>query len=290
MKTGNVKKVDDDTEDDDTEENDHGQSDLYSCSSDGCIKTFRQHKSMLNHINFGKCQYDTDRETLMDKAAIKYCKLIHEENQLPLLRRKDSISQNKSKTEVKDVEEGWALKRGRHTKRFNDKQRKYLDEKFDIGVKTGKKYSPDDVANDMRGAVDIQGHRLFSLDELFTSKQVQGYFSRRSGKQKGFIQTCEDHMTRDDIQENQEEFEYQEIRHKVVESMNTEHPIIFDNYNLCELSKNNRLNSLGIRLLSRLCDEFDIPSSISSFTGKRKAPFIDALKTFITNCSCMKSD
>ena len=45
---------------------------------------------------------------------------------------------------------GWALKIRRQTKRFTAAQRDFLPQKFNEGVRTGKKYNPHEVATQMR--------------------------------------------------------------------------------------------------------------------------------------------
>ena len=77
------------------------------------------------------------------------------------------------------VKMGWALKStlSRHAK-FIDKQKQYLNAKFQIGERTGKKADPTDVSKAMRTAKDSNGERLFCSSDFLTSQQISSYFSR----------------------------------------------------------------------------------------------------------------
>ena len=68
---------------------------------------------------------------------------------------------------------GWALKSplSRHTK-FTDKQKHYLNIKFQIGERTGKKAEPRDVSKSMRTAKDSNEEMLFGYGDLLTSQQT----------------------------------------------------------------------------------------------------------------------
>ena len=75
---------------------------------------------------------------------------------------------------------GWALK-STHPRRskFSDKQKQYLNAKFQIGERTGKKADPTDVCKAMRTAKDSNGERLFGCEDFLTSQQICSYFSRQ---------------------------------------------------------------------------------------------------------------
>ena len=78
---------------------------------------------------------------------------------------------------------GWALKSpsSRRTK-FSNKQKQYLNIKFQIGERTGKKAEPRDVSKAMRTFKDSNGERLFGYGDLLTSQQITSYFSRLAAK------------------------------------------------------------------------------------------------------------
>ena len=58
-----------------------------------------------------------------------------------------------------------------------------LVSKFDIGQETGHKMDPEAVAREMRRAKDLNGERLFAVEELRSSQQqIASFFSRLAAK------------------------------------------------------------------------------------------------------------
>ena len=89
-----------------------------------------------------------------------------------------------SQSSASILPQGWALKAGKQTNRLSDKQKKYLNQKFNIGQQTGHKPDGAMVSHDMRFAKDNNGERLFVASEFLTDKQISSYFSRLSSKIK----------------------------------------------------------------------------------------------------------
>ena len=74
---------------------------------------------------------------------------------------------------------GWALKSTpSHRTKFTDKQKQYLNVKFQTGERTGKKAEPTDVSKAMRTAKDSNEERLFCYGDFLKSQQISSYFSR----------------------------------------------------------------------------------------------------------------
>lgn len=62
---------------------------------------------------------------------------------------------------------GWALKSSQTKKtRFNDKQKQYLTQIFNLGQTTGHKANAADVAKSMMTTKDYQGERMFSKEKF----------------------------------------------------------------------------------------------------------------------------
>jgi hypothetical protein len=95
---------------------------------------------------------------------------------------------NTRQNEGENMDKGWALKAERKTKRFNENQKSFLVEKFNIGLKTGRKEDPISVAEAMLTARTEDGSRRFSYDEILSVQQVTSFFSRMNRKNK----TCDD--------------------------------------------------------------------------------------------------
>ena len=118
---------------------------------------------------------------------------VYDQLQIDWVQRFQSISQNskrksrlqkevqiETKAEVKSLRMGRALHKpkGGQT-HFSDKVRGYLQKKFGIGRKTGRKEDPAQVANDMRNARKTDGTQVFNRMEWLSKLQIQG-FSRDS--------------------------------------------------------------------------------------------------------------
>ncbi|CAG2253324.1 unnamed protein product [Mytilus edulis] len=86
----------------------------------------------------------------------------------------------------KSLELGWALKEERKNKRFNVNQKEYLTEKFNKGLKTGRKEDPFLVSEEMLTERKEDGNRRFSYDEILSVQQITSFFSRMSRKNKSF--------------------------------------------------------------------------------------------------------
>ena len=90
--------------------------------------------------------------------------------------------------------QGWAFKGTRKATRFNENQREYLDDKFQIGQESGHKSDPEKVSRDMRYARRDNGERRFDVEEFLTAQQIQSYFSRTAAKLKHAV-TAQSGMT-----------------------------------------------------------------------------------------------
>lgn len=79
-----------------------------------------------------------------------------------------------------ELEKGWALKCKREIKRFSERQKSFLIQKFDMGDKSGMKCDPEDVSAEIRTVRDKKGVRVFSVGEFSSAAQIASYmyFSR----------------------------------------------------------------------------------------------------------------
>ena len=66
--------------------------------------------------------------------------------------------------------------------------------------------------------------------------------------------------------------------------MNLEHPIVFGQYNNCDLVRDNDLENLKLGLLQMLCEKFNPQGSVTD--RREKASYIDALGDIVSGCSC----
>ena len=174
------------------------------------------------------------------------------------------------------LSEGWALKSLKKSTRFNDAQKRYVEDKFVLGQATGHKLDPASVARDMRFAKDKEGRRQFTVREFLTAQHVQSFFSRRAS---GLPQ-----VTTEDTKAAEESEAYDNARTLDLKEVQLCHPIVFDSFNLCDMSRKNRLTDLSVAMLRTVCEHFDI--DVKEITVRCKAPYLTLLKELIDSCEC----
>ena len=179
---------------------------------------------------------------------------------------------------VSTVQEGWALKETKKAYRFNDTQKSYLEAKFNIGQTTGRKLDAETVAREMRSAIGPDGKRLFKVSEFLTTQQVFSFFSRLAAKARNRV------PTEDDIRACEEEIHFNAARQEILSSLQLEHPIVYDQYNICELTKKGTLKNMKLGLLQFLCENFELESPAKKV--RSKAPYLSLLEKMVSNCSC----
>ena len=177
--------------------------------------------------------------------------------------------------------ERWALKESRKAYRLNEKQRSYLEAKFNLGQSMGRKVDPDFVVKEMRRALDSDGKRLFRPSEFLTLQQITSFFARLAVKLRHQVVATED----DICAVEEEEANFQTAIEAILSEIEVEHPIVFYQYNLCALVVNNSLKNLKMGLLETLCEKLEL--EVSTQSGRRKkAPYIAALSDLVAGCSC----
>ncbi len=83
--------------------------------------------------------------------------------------------------EENKLQMGWANKEAQKRKLFSDDVIKFLDEKFDEGVTSGKKLDPKIVEKQMKSE-KIGSKKRFSINDRLLARQIGGYFSRKAAK------------------------------------------------------------------------------------------------------------
>ena len=150
---------------------------LFACPNEGCIRVYKRYGSMVNHVAYGKCEFQPERESLLDTAKIMYSKKLWGGE----LSIKTGITGSAATvvpladSQTKE-EQGWALRTTKKAKAFSEEQRKFLEEKFMVGETTGRKLDPVTVARHMKIARDVDGQRKFSPEEILSSSQIQSFF------------------------------------------------------------------------------------------------------------------
>ena len=248
---------------------------LFSCPNEGCVKVYERHSSLEKHLSFGKCRMVPEKETLLDKAKKTYHTLLQEGNSTAKLLGVREVEA----TDGFCLPEGWALKTAKKSARFSDAQKKYLEEKFNLGQDTGHKQDPEKVSKDMRLARKADGSRLFSGDEFLSAQQIQSFFSRMASKTRYAAA-----MNDTDIRAAQLEQEFSDTSQEILDEVQLQHPVAYDNLNLCDMHKRGSMKTLSIAMLKTVCKYFGV--STDGFHTRRKAEYLSALSKLVQGCNC----
>ena len=114
---------------------------LFVCLEDGCVKKFLTHGKLDQHVMYGKHQFKLERLTLLDRAKISYAQHLEAGSQTVItvsaIPAQSSMDKEKG---PQPLSKGWALKESeRRHRRFNKKQKQYMDKKCIEGEKNRNK-------------------------------------------------------------------------------------------------------------------------------------------------------
>ena len=233
---------------------------------------------MENHLLYAKCKCRSEKFTLLDHAKILYSKKLSEGTSIqPLIKSTANCTQS-----TPTLCQGWALRQTKKAARFNENQRNYLDEKFNISLTSGMKADPAQVARDLRLARNDNGNRRFTIDEFLTPQQIKSYFSRKAAKNRKTTKELND-----DAVAAEDASAYCTARDKIMEECQLTHPIMYDTYNVCQLYTEKRLAKLSVALLRHICLFFNM--NIESLSQYRKAPYISLINNLVQSCTCCES-
>ena len=129
-------------------------------------------------------------------------------------------------------------------------------------------------------AKNADGNRLFTRSEFVTTQQVQSYVSRQAGKLR-------DQHAEDDSGDHEaavEQQQYWETRTEVLREVQLQHPVTYDNFDLCAMYHANKLSQLSVSMLKCICEYFDVNNE--QLTVRRKAPYIAIIGKLIQSCIC----
>jgi len=262
------------------------QKEMFSCPMDGCVRVFQRVSALDRHLSVEACEQMVERKTLLDLAKEQYAERLQERvGAIPSICPSTSAPGDRGEAAAPGQPEGWPLKEAKREGRFNEKQKSYLKSKFDIGVRTGRKQDPEVVAQDMRRARGHSGERLFTIAEFLTPQQIASYFSRLASQAKH--QQDGSTPSDEDVNAAVEENNFTSMRQAALDNIHLQHPIVVDQYDVCELIRSQTLKNLKVGMLQILCKELglDIPSA----PVRRKAPYIHLLESLVKECSCMTS-
>ena len=228
----------------------------------------------LNDIS--RCTTSLERFSLLDLAQTEYAFLLREgvASMQTLLLSTSTLA-----TISSTAPEGWALKESKKAYRFDEKQKSYLEAKFTLPQETGRKLHSDNVAKEMRRALDSDGKRLFKPMEFLTEQRITSIFGRLAAKVRQQL-----FATDDDICVAEKEVNFRKAREEILADINLEHPIVFDQYNICALVRDNSSTKFKLGLLQILCEKFNLKASITD--RRKKSSYVGALIGFVNGCLC----
>lgn len=134
----------------------------------------------------------------------------------------------------------------------------------------------------MRRARGESGARLFRIEEFLMPHQIAAFFSRLAVQSRHQVDDGE--IQEEDVNATVEESNFDDVRKNVDQNINLQHPIVFDQYDVCQLVHNKDLKKLTINMMERLCLKLGLATPNPSV--RRWAPYEQALKEAVALCSC----
>ena len=153
---------------------------LLPCPEDGCVKSYMTHGRLEQHLMYGKHEF-CRAESLLDRAKISYAERLEAGGS----HSEVTITGSETHCGSPCLPEGWAgweSAKPRH--RFNSKQKRYLEEKFQHGETTRVKANPEDISKEMRRLRDENGKQIFTVEEFLPPQQICSFFSRMASKRR----------------------------------------------------------------------------------------------------------
>ena len=122
---------------------------------------------------------------------------------------------------------------------------------------------------------------MFSSEKFLTASQVDGFFSRLAAKKS----LSNDDDLVEEIECATQEATIEELTNEVSRELLPGHPIMWDKYNLCEMTSGGKLNTtkLSVAKLRDICAGIDI--AVDVFI-RRKQPYADKIEDYCQICLC----
>ena len=87
-------------------------------------------------------------------------------------------------------------------------------------------------------------------------QQIAAFFSRLAVQSRQQVDEGEIHE--EDISATVEESNFDDVRKNVTQNVNLQHPIIVDQYDVCQLVHNKELKKITINMMGKLCLELGL--------------------------------
>ena len=113
-------------------------------------------------------------------------------------------------------------------------------------------------------------------------QQIAAFFSRLAVQSRQQVDEGEIHE--ENIGATVKESNFDDVRKSVNQNVNLQHPIIVDQYDVCQLVHNKGLKKLTINMMGKLCLELGLTTPNPPV--RRRAPYEEALEEAVALCSC----
>ena len=100
----------------------------------------------------------------------------------------------------------------------------------------------------------------------------------------------EDLEAEKDAIEAERESALSNMNQQIIDSLGIKHPIMYENFNICDFASQSKLDKLSVLVLQAVCDAYDLDTS-TLFSGKRKTkkPLVSLIISNLANrCPCMQ--
>ena len=263
------------------------RNEVFFCDAPGCVLTFRNENEAQDHMDTGTHQLVLERETVYDTIRRKWAQHVTGIASRSAESSKSARPPDSNLSSCSDDNlsvQGWALKGRKTAAKTSEKVKEFLITKFKEGVLGRKKANPVEVSVEMQDAKDSKGLALFSPEEWKTSRQISSFFSRLSALQKSkeahpVTVGEEENLTDDDVSTWEGHSFEQNLRYEVYEAVDLQHPLSFEDRDICKIAKGGKLKNLKVVELKNICKKFALTTVGNQ---QRKRPYIDAMKS----CSC----
>ena len=112
----------------------------FDCLTDGCIARYRYYGNLLRHYATGRHKMKLEKHSLIDKSKILFHQHLSTDNlrSTPLLSI--DVIPPTTNSNIPPLGQNWASQKAKPVARFNEKQKQFLQEKFNEGIQTGSKW------------------------------------------------------------------------------------------------------------------------------------------------------
>ena len=95
----------------------------------------------------------------------------------------------------------------------------------------------------------------------------------------------EENISEDDVSTWEGHSFEQNLRYEVYEAIDLQHPLSFEDRDICKIAKGGKLKNLKVMELKNICAKFQLTTVGNQ---QRKKPYVDAIEELVKSCSCSK--